>query len=370
MKKTIFFAALACVALASCVSESENLPQENKGKLLTFSTPVMHNKTRNHVGEIANGSAYPESEHFVAYAVEYEGEFSGWAGNNVIKNADGSNFFPNTGERVSSIGNGHWAPSKDYYLPTEPNRYLAFAAYSPYRARENAVSISYGPSGLNIVKWTMPETKPYDLMFSNRTLNVTTAEVPIVFRHALSSLHFKFIKPSAAEGGPYQVLVTKLAIKGKGTTFINQATFTNNVAMGNMEGAPDWQSDKAAVNLPDEYVLFNGNFEVVDKASEITGVASFMPIPQNVTSDMKLIISYSIKQKESDATAQVVENLEIPFTSFLFTNTEGASAYIVSWDMNTRYFYNISFGALKKIYFHPSVSDWSTVDNAGTFVIE
>jgi hypothetical protein len=216
----------------------------------------------------------------------------------------------------------------------------------------------------------MPATNPYDLMFSNRSLNVTTAEVPIVFRHALSSLHFKFIKPSASEGGPHQVLVHKLAIKGKGTTFINQATFKNNVAMANMEGAPDWQSDKAGVNLPNEYVLFNGNFEVADNASEITGVASFMPIPQNVTSDMKLIISYSIKQKESDATAQVVENLEIPFTSFLFTNTEGVSAYIVSWDMNTRYFYNVSFGALKKIYFHHSVSDWSIVQNAGTFIIE
>jgi hypothetical protein len=95
-----------------------------------------------------------------------------------------------------------------------------------------------------------------------------------------------------------------------------------------------------------------------------------MPIPQNVTSDMKLIISYSIKQKETDVAAQVVENLEIPFTSFLFTNTGGSPEHIKSWDMNTRYFYNISFGALKKIYFHPSVSDWSTVENAGTFVIE
>ena len=85
---------------------------------------------------------------------------------------------------------------------------------------------------------------------------------------------------------------------------------------------------------------------------------------------MKLIISYSIKQKESDATAQVVENLEVPFTSFLFTNTGGSVEHIKSWDMNTRYFYNVTFGALKKIYFHPTVSDWSTVDNAGTFVIE
>lgn len=370
MKKKMFFVALACVALASCVSESEKLPQENKGKLLSFSTPVMHNQTRNHTGEIAPGDQYPESENFVVYGIEYEGTFAGWEGENVIMDAEGNGYFPAEGERVSSIGNGHWAPAKDYYLPTEPNRYLAFAAYSPYRAYGDAESITYGASGLNIVKWTMPELEPYDLMFTNRTLNVTQAEVPIAFRHALSSLHFNFLKPSASEGGPYQVLVTKLAIKGNGSGMINQATFQNNVAMANMEGSPAWNKDKASVSLPNEYVLFSGNYEVGVAPAEITNVASFLPIPQNVTSDMKLIVSYTIKQSDTDVAPQVVENLEIPFTSFLYTTAGGASEHITSWDMNTRYFYNISFGALKKIYFHPSVSEWSTVDNAGTYVIQ
>lgn len=367
----MFFAALACVALASCVNESNDLiKQQEKGQVLSFSAPVMHNQSRNYVGEIAPGAAYPESERFVVYGVEYEGVFAGWAGNNVIKDTEGNGYFPAEGEIVTNIGQGHWAPANDYYLPTEPNRYLAFAAYSPYRAHENAESISYGSSGLNIVKWTMPASNPYDLMFSNRTLNVIQAEVPIAFRHALSSLHFNFLKPSASEGGPHQVLITKLAIKAAGTTFINQATFSNNVAMGNMEGSPDWQSDKAGVNLPDEYVLFSGNFEVNVTAGEITGVANFLPIPQNVTSDMKLIISYSIKQKETDPSPQVVENLEIPFTSFLYTTVGGATDHIKSWDMNYRYFYNITFGALKKIYFHPEITDWETISNAGTYVIE
>lgn len=368
--KKMFFAALACVALASCVNESNDLVKQEKGQVLSFSSPVMYNQSRNFVGEIGPGVAYPTTERFVVYGVEYEGEFSGWEGTNVIKDAAGNGFFPAAGEVVSSIGQAHWAPTTDYYLPTEPNRYLGFAAYSPYRAKDNATSISYGPSGLNIVKWTMPTSDPYDLMFTNRILGVTVAEVPIAFRHALASLHFNFVKPAVSDGGPYQVLISKLAIKGNGSGIVNQATFSNKVAIGNIEGAPAWDTDKASVNLPDEYVLFNGTFEVLDESKEIGNVANFMPIPQNLTQDMKLIISYTIKQSSTDANPQVVQDLEIPFTSFMYTNTDGTKANVTSWDMNYRYFYNISFGALSKIYFHPSVTDWTEDKNAGAYVIQ
>lgn len=357
MKKTIFFAALACVALASCVSESENLPQENKGKLLTFSTPVMHNQTRNHVGEIAPGDSYPASEHFTVYAVEHVGDFAGW-------DEGTTPFFPAAGVSVGNISNtSHWVTEQDYYLPTEPNHKLSFAAYSPTRAKENG-TITYGANGLKIADWRMPDENPYDLLYSERTINVTEAEVPIKFHHALSSIHFTFNKPSAPEGGPHSVIVTKLAIKG--ANICNKGTFQDRTTTANTTGTPIWDNLKSD-NVPTEYVLFNDSYEVTVGATEITSgnLRFFMPIPQSVNSTMKMVLSYKIKQAEGNVYEEV-NNLEIPFTSFVFDTDK----HTESWEMNTRYFYNITFGALTKIYFHPQVSDWKTVENAGTFTIK
>ena len=80
---------------------------------------------------------------------------------------------------------------------------------------------------------------------------------------------------------------------------------------------------------------------------------------------MKMVLSYKIKQAEGNVYEEV-NNLEIPFTSFVI----GTDKHTESWEMNTRYFYNITFGALTKIYFHPQVSNWKTVENAGVFVIK
>ena len=361
MKKNLFLAVATCVALASCVNETNDFPQLGKGKLLSFNSPVMHNQaTRNYIGEIAPGSLYPSTEHFTVFAIEHDGDFAGWEADNVIPG-----FFPETGENVGNIGGEHWAPSTDYYLPTEPNRKLSFAAYSPTRSNANCDTITYGANGLTIKDWKMPNEDPYDLMYSDRTVNVENPEVSIKFKHALSSIHFAFAKPS--QNGPHQVIVTKIAIKG-GNDFWNVGTFQDKVLTNNTSGSPEW-SNLASDNVPNEYVLFeNRVFEVpTSDPAEATNTSAFMPIPQNITSNMKLVLSYKIKQAETDPNYQEVTNLEIPFTSFIIPNS---TEYTKTWEISKRYVYNITFGALTKIYFHPEISDWTTVGNAGTYVVQ
>ena len=128
----MFFATFACVALASCVSESNRVPEANKGQRLSFGAPVLSTQTRSYSGEIT-GTAYPESERFVVYAVEHVGDFAGWEGTNIVKN-NGKGYFPATGEIVTKGSDDHWYTSKPYYLPSEPNHKLSFAAVSPARA--------------------------------------------------------------------------------------------------------------------------------------------------------------------------------------------------------------------------------------------
>ena len=366
MKKKIFFAALACVALASCVSESENLPQENKGQQLSFSAPVMHNQTR-HVGEIEPGQPYPADESFTVFGIEHNGDFAGWNANNVIKNADGSDFFPAAGEVVSNPEQkgSHWfTTSKDYYLPTEPNYKLTFAAYSPFRAKNDAESVSYGADGLVVTDWRMPNESHYDLMFSKQSTNNKQADIHIAFMHALSSIHVAFAKPQV--NGPASVVVQKVAVKG--TAIKNVGTFKDRITAAADGTAAVWEN-LSEDNLPAEYTIFAGDdFEVPTSTATEPATANkryFMPIPQNLTADIKLILSYKIKMKAGDDYEEV-KNLEIPFLDFLISEGQKTTA----WTKGTRYFYNITFGALTKIQFHPEVSDWSTVQNAGTYVIK
>ena len=366
--KKMFFATLACAALASCVSESGNIPEAHKGQRLSFGAPVLSTQTRNYIGEIASGAAYPENERFVVYAVEHEGNFAGWEGANIVKDTQGNGYFPATGEIVTRGDDGHWYTSNPYYLPSVPGNKLSFAAVSPARVAFDGVTpngkVSYDASGLNIVDWVMPNENPYDLMYSARTLDVTTAEVGINFKHALSSIRFQFAKPDVTEGGPFKVLVKKLAIKADAIK--NKGTFRNNIAVGNKEGSPEWTLNNEVQSVTGgEYVLFNNDYQVGNALAEIPNVSSFMPIPQNVISDMKVVVVYQITQEEGGE-ADAVVTAEIPFTSFVY-DTDKKTEY---WAMGTRYVYNISFGAMTKIYFHPTVTDWVSSGNAGTYVIQ
>lgn len=368
MMKKMFFATLACVALASCVSETNRVPEANRGQRLSFGAPVLSTQTRNYEGEIT-GTDYPETERFVVYAVEHMGDFAGWEGANIVKDGLGNGYFPTAGEIVTKGDDQHWYTSNPYYLPSVPGNKLSFAAVSPARVAYDGVNprtnVTYGPSGLIIVDWVMPETDPYDLMYSSRTLNVSEAEVSINFKHALSSIRFQFVKPAVEDGGAYQVLIKKLAVKAAGLK--NKGTFTNGIEIGNKEGAPSWTLDPTPESVSgDEYVLFEGDdYEVQTSLAEIGGVESFMPLPQNVTSNMKVAVTYQITQIK-DGTADAEVTAEIPFTDFIYDTDK----HTTEWKMSNRYIYQISFGAMTKIYFHPNVTDWVTTGNAGVYVIK
>lgn len=368
MMKKMFFATLACVALASCVSETNRVPEANRGQRLSFGAPVLSTQTRNYEGEIT-GTDYPESERFVVYAVEHEGDFAGWEATNVVKDGSGKGYFPTTGEIVTKGDDHHWYTSKSYYLPSVPGNKLSFAAVSPARVAYDGdkarTNVTYGPSGLTIVDWVMPSENPYDLMFSSRTLNVSEAEVSINFKHALSSIRFQFVKPAPADGGAHQVLIKKLAVKAAGLK--NKGTFTNGIEIGNMEGSPSWTLNPTPESVDgDEYVLFQGDdYEVQTSLGEIGGVKSFMPLPQNVTSNMKVAVTYQITQSEGDDPESEV-TVEIPFTDFIYDTDKRTT----EWKMSNRYIYQISFGAMTKIFFHPTVTDWVTTGNAGVYVIK
>lgn len=382
MKKMLWMAALTSVALAGCVNEEVAVDNPSKQqKELKFGEPMMYTQSRSFDGEIYDSekkASYPENELFVVFAIETDGNFKGWAADNVQANEDDANvksFFPINGVKVKKKTNDsywHIEGEDKYFWPSEEGHKLTFAAYSPARAK-NAGTITYGETGLLIKDFTIqstPETQ-YDLMYSTRTIDATTSPVDINFKHALSSIRFTFVKPEVENGGANSITITKLSVSGG---ILDIGTFSQDIAASSPSeaGTPVWKDKKHVMeeggSTPKdiEYVLFQGEFSVPTTGSEISNIYSFLPIPQNITDDMIVNVTYKVQQQAGENFSDAITNT-IPFKNFLLSNS---TEYTKEWVMGNRYVYHIHFGALKEIFFNPVISnDWTTTNVAGIYEI-
>ena len=239
---------------------------------------------------------------------------------------------------------------------------MTFDAYSPVRANQHG-TVSYGDNGLTITNFKI-QNEPqfqYDLLYSPRTIDATSSPVSIGFKHALSSIRFKFVKPA---DGAHSILVKRVEILGD---ILNKGDFFQDIALNSATstGSPRWDNKIKEGNLT--YTLYNstGGFEVpASTGAEISGIYSFLPIPQQVTSNKSVRIVYATKQQSTDDYGSDIEKV-IPFTDFIISGT----TYTTSWDMGKRYVYHVHFGALKEIYFAPTVTDWVEVSEAGSIVL-
>ena len=218
MRTKHFLAVLAGVALASCVTDKEYVPElQDQQAKITFSSPVMYNSGEDtragYYGEIGkhqyatNGTvySYPRAESFHIFAKRHTNDFAGW-------NTDNEpSLIHNTTASYDGSVDG-WAPKKAgqtgeaayYYWPSGMK--LTFAAYSPANLEQDWSSatdtVSYGSTGLVIKDFHVQHdaAKQFDLMFSKRSVNKTRDDmshsadyysgVPIEFQHALTSIHF------------------------------------------------------------------------------------------------------------------------------------------------------------------------------------
>lgn len=397
MKKCFGMAALASVVLVSCVNDVPVAEDNDNQQLqeLKFGNPMMSKQSRA-AGEVL-GSKYPDNESFVVFSVVHDGPFNGWEEALNYKNAnaggvsDDSPFFPRDGVVVTkSDVNNYWhiQGGTKYYWPKNENGTdyrMTFAAYSPASlgfpadpADKFCDDISYGKSGLNITAYRMPDdpAKHFDLMYSTRTVDAETSPIAINFKHALSSVRFMFVKQAEATGGAHSITIKKVTLIGN---IANKADFMQDITLvSNSAGNPRWENLQTVLddngtpgNLTDdkqkEYVLFNDEFTVPEGASkEIDAIHSFMAIPQSVNENMKVRIDYEVVMHAGDAPVPGLYR-EIPLTYF---KKPSSADYISSWNRANRYVYTVQFGALREIFFIPTISeDWETEGNAGFFSI-
>ena len=384
MKTRLFLAALAGVALASCVTDKEyDVPAQNENIKIAFDSPVMYdNDTRaNYYGEIGNITygtttyTYPRDENFQIYAVEHVGDFAGWSA------ATTAAFNDTPISRDQNLDG--WAPKNNgsyYYWPS--GKKMSFAACSPADL-EQSVSRTYGADGLTITNFKVPAVgQQYDLMFSQRTVNNTSSSmiqgadkysgVPILFQHALSSIHFSIMNSSGEN-----VVLKQISVYGIHDT----ATFKENISENNSDYTqyergtnvdPTWTNTNTVAEITDAnpYVAFTGSLTFPASAQYISSILSedttnpsinhaLLLLPQELSDNAVLKVDYTVNG--SDAHKIVKLNSAV----------DQSDQNITEWEMGTKYTYRLYYSAASasqdKIYFSPSSDSW---EDAGVAIIE
>ena len=363
MRKLLLMAAVASVALTSCVSEMDDKGYpSDKTSPVTFSYPVVKPNTRSVAGEM--GNPYSTLERFNVYAAWSKTNFATWEGSTLYMKNVTCRYNGNSG----TANNATFEPMGGvYYWPK--NGYLTFAAYSPADAKG---TIHYGATGLTITnfkvnangiskkefgKTTTPsENVQYDLMYADRVIDQTKGDlntganydgVNLNFKHALASVKF-----TAKLGAEYKNTTVKLKnIKLTGIT--SNGDFKEGIVTETEAGTPSWTAATAGAKTAD-FVAYDNAGEVVSatakKLTEFTDGKDFIMIPQEfATADAKISISWSITN---------AQNVEIEQTdSFNLQDIKFDSASNGNWEIGKRYTYNIII-ALDKIYFNPTVDTW------------
>jgi hypothetical protein len=336
---------MASVVLTSCVNEDKEVMESASKKAISFDMPVM--KPTRAAGEI-DGTVYPTTETFKVFCKSYTGAYTDWT-----THAD---YFAAAGEDVAyNNGSSKWSTNPVHYWPELGNK-LAFAAYSPATA---SGTFAQTQTGLTITGFSTEDNvaNQYDLMYTPRVIdldkNSAGTDVPLVFKHALTSVVFKATKTDADA----TYTIKSLTVNGLVSTTGN---FNQNIPTpAELDGTATWTNLATATDMTYS-ILADKTIDVAQAGTALTGVGStagattaLLLIPQGVDANTTVTITYTKKTGSNslDATATIKLN------DFV----DGTSAPKTTWEMGNRYIYNIIFGANKPIYFAPTVADWNDV---------
>ena len=367
MKKHLFFVALAGVALASCVKNDVETPQV-KDVRIGFASPVLNSNVNTKAsvyGEIGSHTytgtntvyTYPREESFMIFGVEHAGNLTSWADASPVEfNRTAISYNPSLDA---------WAPLKAdggfYYWPDDAK--LSFAAMSPADLNVDGAEVSYSSTGLKIENFVVsddPATQ-YDLLYSERAVNKTAIDmidgaeyysgIPIVFKHALTSIHFS-LKTDATTTVTLQSIKLKKAY--------NKGTFQENITSeADLTRNPEWT--KASDAVLKDYVSFTGSVDFPINAQYVSDLAAkdgtddddkshpLLLMPQELNDQLVVEVKYLVGGEVKTRNVQL--------------NRYPAADPITEWLPGTKYTYRLVYSqsAQKQdiIYFAPETAPWT-----------
>ena len=354
MKKLVL-AALAIGAMAACTKSS--VQYEQTGEICL--QPVAQKATKAAV----DGTVYPTTESFNVWAkwcTESEGK--------EITNPALVTYTAYINEGTfANIGDKNWAGRPTpYYWPT--TGYLVFAGYSPASAKpetptDGAPEFQYDfPKQEFTVKnyvqssdialtndlmWFDFDGNSYNMNIKSTDGNTVNTGVPVVFKHALSWLTFKFNLENV--NTPENWVVTNVKLTGIET----KGNFTSKPTDSN----PNWTD----LITPAEVIVYSGT---ADSGASITynsedpitlentvNKNGVVVIPQSCASNAaNLVVTYNLK---NTATNDYLRGQTV--TLNLNVGTDGDT-----WLPGKHYIYTIVFGG-NEILISPTVDNWETV---------
>ena len=223
-----------------------------------------------------------------------------------------------------------------YFWPTRGS--LVFAGYSPVSATAQNFSYSWSEKTMTITAYEQSAdiSKTVDLMWFDVTgCSYTDNEgdgVPVVFKHLLSWLTFKFKKQDASSS----YFVTDVTLLGIET----KARFTSRPAAGSEEWSDQTEQKAVAVWTGSKAVP---ETEPMELESTNGGV---LVIPQPCTAEH---VQLQVKYKTSEGGAEQTKDVYL---------TAGTDGHI--WKPGKHYTYTITFSN-DEILVLPDVTDWQTV---------
>lgn len=353
MKKFMYLAVLAGVALVGCTKNERTTELIDSQKEITFTTPVLAVSTK--TTEITN-TTYPTTSSFNVFAWYNSGvTFEASSASPYMENVQVT-YNPSIDDddpANTSDGTGAWISDPVYYWPKQG--VLSFDAYSP-NGLTGTVSATAG-DGIkvkdHIVDMTLATQQ--DFLYATRALNKTTSTggnnatydgVDIPFKHALAVVKF-----TAKTAEDYSATTT-IKIKTIEIQNINdKGTFNQNESSSN----PAWSAQTGS----NKYVaLEKGTYDLSNELNNTTATPvgeTVIVLPQNFTaSTQKLHIEYYIKTIATDSKA-LLQKADLYFHNTTPLTDDN------KWEMGKRYTYNLVIG-LDKIYFAPSVTDWTDVN--------
>lgn len=348
-------AALTAAGAAGCVKFSPAAgdgTQDGTPRRIEFPTPIVGTATKS----AQSAASYPESSTFGVFGIWYPGSsaFSGWestAGS--VSYIGGSEFFYDGTVDDSTPGSGAWISDPAYcWLPSGK---MAFAAWSPFSAGQNA-DISYGAAGLKIGKFGTGDGR-CDLMYAERVCDKTSSAgtsathdgIDLVFHHALAALRFT-VKP--AEGVKAKIALTKVAIWGMDGT----GDFCENVSEDDpllYSSSPKWKNTGTAYTEENPLVIPGD------------GTTAFI-IPQKMLKDSGSAVKAKIYY-----TVQTGEGTPVPAVSSADLSHPVDTATgeaIPEWETGKRYSYTITLGGAIMIRFGVEVGEWGDAAASDTMI--
>lgn len=334
------------------------VPGEQK---ISIPCPLVTPATKAWAGEMPLN--YSTDESFGVYALYYPtGNFSGWESTpGSMTYINGAEFSYKSSINDATEGSGAWSATPGYYWPKGGK--MTFAAWSPYRAINDG-TISYVKAGLQIKDFTtaVKGSEQYDLLYSERVYDKDDCSgistqydgIDLLFRHALSSLHFT----ACSSVSTANIRISKIVIYD----IYKTGDFNENISETNpstYSSSPAWTFDIGKAKYT-EYteasplVVYEDNSGIAAPVLPLQGstplaVGLALPIPQDISS-AKMKVYYNVQLGSAEPVPTVSQALEL------------GSGTVTLWKIQTRYTYNLILGA-QQIRFSVNVRGWNDSDN-------